>query len=180
MTTDIVRKITKDKNPPEVAYLIIQDKAVFRFMGRPKESQISILLKPWFEVGIVTNIDKKEFTPSHQVKAVLADFRKRESPLVEPKNRQWFRDFVVYGYNQWQPTILDAFRKVFTSKQRKILEKIMEIRYKKPSDLTLNQWLKIFEVFMTYVASDKKQIIYGAEKKLREKQKNLRKWHRTR
>lgn len=180
MTADIVRKLTEDKNPPKTVYLIIQDKAAFRFMGEPKDSQISILLKPWFEIYIVTDIDRREFTPVPKINAVLAEFRRREQPLVEHEFRQWFRDFVVYGYNQWQPTILDAFKKIFSPKQRSIIESELRIRGVKPSDLTLDQWLKLFKIFTIYVPPDKKEIVRDAEKRLKKQQKGLRKWHRTR
>ncbi|PJC28173.1 23S ribosomal RNA methyltransferase Erm [Candidatus Shapirobacteria bacterium CG_4_9_14_0_2_um_filter_39_11] len=180
MTADIIRKLTEDKNPPELTYLIMQDKAAFRFMGKPKDSQTSILLKPWFDVRILANIDRREFTPVPKINAVLTEFRKREQPLVELQFRQWFRDFVVYGYNQWQPTILDAFREVFSPKQRSILAREIMIEGAKPSDLTSEQWLKLFETFTVYVPDDKKKIIKGAEERLEKQQRGLRKWHRTR
>lgn len=182
MTADIVRKITEDRNPPLVAYLIIQDKAAFRFMGKPKakDSQTSILLKPWFEVKIVANIDRREFSPVPKINVVLAEFRKREQPLIEPRSRQWLRDFVVYGYNQWQPSVLDAFKDVFSPKQRSILARETRIERAKPSDLTLELWLKLFETFSVCVPSDKKEVIKGAEERLKRQQKSLRKWHRTR
>lgn len=182
MTADIVRKLTEDKNPPELAYLIMQDKAAFRFMGRPKakDSQTSILLKPRFEVEIVASINRREFVPVPKINAVLAKFRKREQSLVEPQNCQWFRDFVVYGYNQWQPTILDAFKDVFSPRQRSILEEELRIKGKKPSELTIEEWLKLFETFTVYVPVDKKEVVRGAEEKLERQQQRLRKWHRTR
>lgn len=180
MTADIIRKLTEDKNPPELTYLIMQDKAAFRFMGKPKDSQTSILLKPWFDVRILANIDRREFTPVPKINAVLTEFRKRDQPLIEPQSRQWFRDFVVYGYNQWQPTILDAFRDVFSPRQRNILEREINIRNAKPSDLTLEQWLKLFEVFIVYVSPDKREIVKGAEERLIKQQQTLKKWYRTR
>ncbi|MGB9706708.1 MAG: 23S ribosomal RNA methyltransferase Erm [Microgenomates group bacterium] len=180
MTADIVRKLTEDRNPPQVAYLIMQDKAAFRFIGRPKDCQTSILLKPWFEVRIISNIDRCEFAPVPNINAVLAEFRKREQPLVEPRFRQWFRDFVIYGYNQWQPTVLDAFRKVFSPRQRSIIERELKIRNLKPSDLTIEQWLKLFETFLSFVPQEKRDTVKGAEKRLESQQQRLRKWHRTR
>jgi len=180
MTADIVRKLTEDRYPPQVAYLIMQDKPAFRFMGRPKDSQTSILLAPWFEVRIISNIDRREFTPIPNINAVLAEFRKREEPLVTEKNRQTFRDFVVYGYNQWQPTILDAFKEVFSPRQRSILERELRIRNLKPSDLTIEQWLKLFETFLNFVPQERKDLVRGAERRLKEQQKRLQKWHRTR
>jgi len=180
MTADIVRKLTEARNPLQVAYLIMQEEAAFRFMGRPKDSQTSILLAPWFEVRIISNIDRREFTPIPNINAVLAEFRKRDEPLVTEENQQTFRDFVVYGYNQWQPTILDAFREVFSSRQRKILERELRIRNLKPSDLTIEQWLKLFETFLNFVPQERKDLVRGAETRLKEQQKRLQKWHRTR
>lgn len=180
ITADIVRRLTEDENSPQAAYLIMQDEAAFRFMGKPKDSQTSILLKPWFEVEIVVNIDKREFSPVPKINAVLAEFRKREPPLLDPPSRQWFKDFVVYGYNQWQPTVLDAFRNVFSHKQRSIIVRDMMIEGAKPSDLTFEQWLKLFKTFTIYVPDDKKKIIGGAGKRLEKQQRGLRKWHRTR
>ncbi len=180
MTADIIRKLTEDRNPPQVAYLVMQDKAAFRFMGRPKNSQTSILITPWFEIRIISNIDRREFIPIPNINAVLAKFEKREQPLVKEEYRQTFRDFVVYGYNQWQPNILDAFKELFSPRQRSILERELKIRNLKPSDLTIEQWLKLFETFLNFVPQEKKDIVRGTERKLKEQQKRLQKWHRTR
>jgi 16S rRNA A1518/A1519 N6-dimethyltransferase RsmA/KsgA/DIM1 with predicted DNA glycosylase/AP lyase activity len=137
MTADIVRKLTEDGSPPDIAYLIMQDKAALRFMGKPKDCQTSILLKPWFNITIATYINRYEFTPVPRITAVLVEFRKRDQPLIDPKLRQWFRDFVVYGYNQWQPTVIDAFKTIFSPKQKSILEKKLKIKNLKPTDLTI-------------------------------------------
>ncbi len=183
MTTDIITKLLNGENPLEVAYLILQDKAAERFFGAPlaKDTQMSILLKPYFEMAIVSKIDRKQFTPIPNIGAVLAMFRKRQTPLVEPQFYQLFRDFIVYGYNQWKPTVLEAFEKVFSTKQRSILEhKIATIRRAKPRDLKIDQWLTLFESFQNYAPEDKKNLVMGAEKRLKDQQKVLQKQHRTR
>lgn len=79
-----MQKLTGSINPPINAYLIMQDRAAFRFMG--KKSQISILLKPWFEIKILANIDRKEFFPIPKINIVLAELRKRDEPLQTKKN----------------------------------------------------------------------------------------------
>lgn len=182
MTTDIITKLLYSNNPPELAYLILQDKAAERFIGDPlaKDTQMSILLKPYFEMAIVSKIDKKQFSPVPNIGAVLAMFKKRPTPLVERQNSQLFRDFVIYGYNQWKPTVLEAFAKVFTPKQISFLERKAGFRGAKPRDLTIDQWLTLFESFVDYVPEDKKNVVRGAEKKLKNQQRVLQKWHRTR
>ncbi|MBU1071510.1 hypothetical protein KKG65_03845, partial [Patescibacteria group bacterium] len=137
-------------------------------------------LQPWFKMRVITNINKNEFVPVPKVNVVLAELRKRKQPLVEEQFRQWYRDFVVYGYNQWQPTILDAFKDVFTSKQRHLLANNLEIKKTKPSDLTITQWLKLFEVFMAHTTPEGKKVVEGSESRLRKQQKGLKKLHRTR
>lgn len=182
MTTEIVVKLLSADNPPTVAYLVMQDKAAERFIGDPasKNTQMSILLKPYFEMAIVARIDRKQFTPVPKVNAVLAMFKKRQKPLVEPRLRQLFRDFVIYGYNQWKPTVLAAFGKIFTRKQVAILEKKANIRGAKPRDLNFEQWLVLFSAFVDHTSDDKKVIVRGAEERLKKQQEKLQKQFRTR
>jgi len=182
MTTDIVTKLLRAGNPPTVAYLVMQDKAAERFIGDPlsKNTQMSILLKPYFEMAVVARIDKKQFVPVPQVGAVLAMFKRREMSLVEPLLAQLFRDFVVYGYNQWKPTVLESFEKIFSHKQRVVLEKKVDIRDATPKDLNLDQWLVLFAAFVDYISDDKKAVVGGAEERLKKQQKKLQKQFRTR
>jgi 23S rRNA (adenine-N6)-dimethyltransferase len=182
ITADIITKLLVSGNPPTVAYLILQDKAAERFIGEPfaKNTQTSILLKPLFEAEIISRINKRQFIPSPNIDAVLVMFRKRQTPLIEEQFIQLFRDFVVYGYSQWKPTVLEAFAKVFSSKQRLILEKEIDISGLKPRDLKIKQWIFLFKSFLSYVPEHKKELVRGSEKRLKDKQRRLEKWHRTR
>lgn len=157
-TTDIITKLCHAQNPPQAAYLIIQKQAAERFIGKPlaKNTQISILLKPWFKMAIAAQIDKTQFTPIPQVDAVLAVFEKRPQPLINPQLTQSFRDFVVYGYNQWKPSAASAFKEIFSPKQQSLLEKQINLRQAKPRDLSINQWLTLFDTFDKYVPDEKK------------------------
>lgn len=182
MTADMVNKLLVSSNPPESTYLIMQDSAAERFIGAPvgPNSQISILLQPFYDMGVVTRIDRRQFEPVPSVNAVLARFDRRNEPLVDPKLGQQYRDFVIYGYNQWQPTILDAFKKVFSGKQTNIISKRFGVAGLKPLELTVEQWVGLFDSFMEHVPEDKKVIVRGAENRLRSKQKGMKKQHRTR
>lgn len=182
MTADIIGKLLESKQSPEIAYLILQDKAAERFIGKPvgRDTQMSILLKVGFEMEIVTHIDRGQFIPRPQINAVLAKFKKRQNPLVEKGHEQLFRDFVVYGYNQWKSSILEAFEKIFSSKQQAILSKKLSIRKAKPRDLGIDDWLALFNAFLKHVPSNKQVLVRGAEAKLKIQQEKLQKQHRTR
>lgn len=182
MTTDIVTKLLNSRNSPMVSYLIMQDKAAERFLGDPrgKNTQMSILTKPCYEISIVTKINRNQFSPVPNIDAVLVKFQKRIIPLVKLEHTQLFRDFVIYGYNQWKPTILESFEKIFSPKQRSILQSTLHIQKAKPSDLNLEQWLALFDSFNKYTDESKKNVVRGAENKLKIQQSKLQKLHRTR
>lgn len=182
LTTSIVTKLLMNRNVPKSAYLIMQDKAAERFIGVPfgPNTQISVLLKPWFETDIIARIDRRQFTPIPAVDAVLAMFRSRKVPLVDDQHLQGFRDFVVYGFNQWKPTVLEAFREIFSPKQRTIIGQDLGIIDAKPSDLDFEQWLSLFSTFSRRVPDYKKRLVQGAEERLKNQQQKLKKLRRTR
>jgi 23S rRNA (adenine-N6)-dimethyltransferase len=181
ITADIITKLLESENSPESTYLIMQDKAAERFIGEPvgDNSQASILLKPFFNMGIVTKINRDQFEPRPNVNTVLAKFIKKEYPLIKYENWQEYRDFVIYGYNQWKPTILEAFGEVFSYKQSKIIKRNFGVGGMKPSELNIEQWVKMFETYKQYVPEFKKEKVRGAEKRLKRQQKSLEKRHRT-
>lgn len=182
MTAGIIRKLTNKENSLSVAYLIVQDKAAERFVGQPisKETQMSILLKPWFEITILAKINRNQFSPRPHIDAVLLQIKRRETPLVENDNAQKFKDFVVYGFNQWKPNIIEAFDKVFSNQQKLLIKSHLKISRQRPSELTFDQWLQLFEVFRSQVINEKQVLIQGAEEGLLKQQSKLNKLNRTR
>ncbi len=182
-TSRILDKLLLSSNPSEDTYLIMQDLAAKRFVGKAAggdDSQVSILLQPFYLMNILKRIDRRQYIPMPSVDTVLARFEKRESPLVDPKDTQEYRDFVIYGYNQWKPTILDAFKNVFSYKQTKIIKRNLDIDKKKPSELDVEDWVELFKTYKNYVPEDKKALVRDSEKKLEEKQKGMEKEYRTR
>ena len=181
-TSRIIDKLLLSSNPPQNTYLIIQDLAAKRYIGSPTDenTQVSILLQPFYKMDILTYIDRREYKPIPNVDTVLVEFKKKEEPLIEEKLIQEYRDFVIYGYNKWKATISQAFNKVFSYKQQKIIKKNLHIRNKKPSELNIDEWIFLFKTYMQYVSDEKKNLVRGSEKLLRSKQKNIEKRYKTR
>lgn len=182
MTASIVSKLLESKYSPEATYLIMQDKAAQRFIGKPvsDNSQVSILLKPFYKMDIITEISRKEFSPIPKVNTVLAKFIRRNQPLVKYEHMQEYRNFVIYGYNQWEATILKAFDKVFSYKQIKNIKRNLRLEGMRPTELSVNQWLKLFEIYQKYVPENKKIQVNKSERELKTNQSKLQKVYRTR
>jgi len=183
LTAQIIGKITSAVNPPEESYLIIQEEAAKRFAGLPysKEKQYSLLLKPWFEMRILYRFKATDFYPVPKVNIVLLKIRKREKPLVEKKNSQLYRDFIVYGFNHWKPSLKKGLKKIFSYQQFSRLAR--DLRFDiaaQPTDLTFEQWLGLFKYLLVNIGENKKFLVKRAERWLRKQQSRLQKIHRTR
>jgi 23S rRNA (adenine-N6)-dimethyltransferase len=182
-TSDIIQRITNFENSPIESYLILQDKAAYRYIGQPYISNtlISILLKYKFHFSIIKQIPNYEFTPKPNISCVFLKISLLSNPLIRSETEQIFRDFICYGFSQWQPTVILAFKKIFSPNQTKlILNSIPLLNKMKPSEVSFNDWLYLFEIFLKYVGLNKKQLVLGSELRMRNQQAQLVKKYRTR
>jgi 23S rRNA (adenine-N6)-dimethyltransferase len=181
ITSAIVTKLTSANNPPEEAYLTMQEEAASIYLGKPMESLRAVLLKPWFEVEIVHRFRRRDFVPEPRVEVVMLRLHKRGPPLVSRKNRQLFRDFVVYGFTTWKPSMGQILKGVFTRHQFQRIKKVLEINPDMtPTTLSFEQWLKLFECFLEEGTRQAMCTITGSEKQFKRWQKRVHKIHRTR
>ena len=106
--------LTQALNPPDDCYLIVQKEAAKKFIGKPydvKNSQMAILLKPWFDLEVFHEFKSDDFFPKPQVETVLLRIKKLDKPFI--KNGDKFKDFVVYAFNQFQPNIVEGLAGIF-------------------------------------------------------------------
>jgi 23S rRNA (adenine-N6)-dimethyltransferase len=147
-TADIVRKILYIAPFPKEAYLVMQKEAAQKFSGYPCETQFSILAKPVFDIRIIRELRRTDFAPAPHVDSVLLRIEKRPSPLVQKEEISLFRSFVRYGFGTWKHSLKLIFKSVFTYPQWKRLSKDLYFPIDAtPSQLTITQWLGLFECF---------------------------------
>jgi 23S rRNA (adenine-N6)-dimethyltransferase len=169
ITSEIISKLVKSRNQPESMYFIMQQEAAEKFLGYPVETQSSVLVKPWYQVKILGNIDRTNFTKKPQVKIVFIEFIKRERPFIDTKDMQDFRDFVIYGFSQWRSTVIEAYKKIFSYNQIKIAQKTIKLSDTKPTQTSFDTWQGLYKLYKRFVNDDKKLMVRGFERK------NLRK-----
>ena len=146
-TADIIRKLLATPGLIE-AFLVVQKEAAQKFCGIPKETQFSILTKPWFELEIVRSFRKTDYKPMPGVETVLLKISRRSQPLVAAAASQDYFWFVRCGFNRWRANLGKNFKKVFTYKQWQRLARGLKFNPKaQPTDLTFDQWLGIFNFY---------------------------------
>lgn len=158
LTAEIVSRFLKSTPIPETMYFIMQLEAAEKFVGNP-ETQSSLLTKPWYETSIIGDIDRSNFTKKPQIKVVLIEFKKRPLAFIKEENKKEYRDFIIYGFNQWQATFLDTYKKVLTYPQLKALEKTFKLTGLKPTEVSFDNWLQIFKTYLKIANKNQKEEI---------------------
>ena len=165
ITAEIIDKFLKSPNKPSEIYLILQTEASEKYVGGEIETQSSILAQIFYDVEILGQIDRTAFTPKPQINISFIKFILKKQPLLDPPIYQKFRDFVIFGFNQWKGDIFNAYKKIFSYQQFKLINKSLNINQLKPSQLKLNQWLEFFDIYQKFVPLPKKDLVDGFEKK---------------
>ena len=145
-TAQILRKILYERSKLSEGYLILQKEAAKKFSGSPRETLFSILVKPFFEFQILSQLRRIDFWPVPHVDSVFLSIKRRTSPLIEAQDVVPYRDFVQYGFGRWKPNLKLAFKNVFTYKQWKRLARELDFPLNAtPTELSFEQWLGLYQ-----------------------------------
>lgn len=157
LTGEIIQKLLRSSNPPEDAYLIVQREAAKKLIG---DSLVSVLYQPFFEFSIKYEFRPADFIPVPRVHIVLLRIQKRLSPLISNTNKEIYEDFVTYIFSRKKPYVIHLPTD--------------------PTNLGINNWLKLFENFLSGQNRAQLGRIKGSAKRLFAEQQKLEKIHRTR
>ena len=165
ITAPILTKILKSKFKPTEIYFIMQLEAAQKYsLSDNFNNQDAILIAPYYSVQILGDIDRTAFTPKPQVNIVFTQFTLKSDSKIDPKNYQQFRDFVIFGFNQWKPNIFEIYKKIFSYDQFKKINHQLKVNSLKPTQLNLSQWIGLFEIYSKFVPDPKKRFVSGFEK----------------
>lgn len=77
LTAEIIKKLTTDRVNFLSAYLIVQEKAAWRFTFDKGQTQIAILLSALFDCQIIAKLKRTDFKPVPKVNIVMLKLAKR-------------------------------------------------------------------------------------------------------
>lgn len=155
-TARIINKVLEAGRLPESMHLIMQKEAAEKYVGVSERTQSSVMVGPWFEVEILGEIDRTNFTEKPQVVIVYTAFRKREQAFIKEEDKNDFRNFVIYGFNQWQPTFVEAMKGLMTYEQLKGIKKSFKLGGLKPGEVSFDNWLAVFKTFKRLMNEEQK------------------------
>lgn len=144
ITTQIVEKLTQDKNPPSDIWLIMEKGAAKRFMGLPKETEKSLLLKVCWEMKIQYYFRREDFHPAPSVDSVLIHFSRKAAPDLNRNEYYAFRKFIDHSMKYG----VCGTRGLLTRRQVTVALKQAGLPHAHEDGVTLYvQWLCLFRCY---------------------------------
>lgn len=181
LTSAIIHKLTNAEYPPEDAFLVLQKEAAMAWLGEPRQTMRAVLLKPWYEMEVVHHFRRSDFKPAPGVEVVLFHLRSREAPGIPRLHRQIFRDFIIYCFTSWNPTLKDALTDLIPSSRFSSFARETSAWLElPPSAVCFEGWLRLFIAFLSCSTPKGVKKITGSEERWNAQQARLNKVHRTR
>ena len=135
LSSPIVQKLTTAEHPPRAIYLIVQRQFAKKLIIDHDNftSQLGASLAPWWTSRIRRPLKKTDFYPRPNVETCLLELKLRDQPLLEIKQRAEYLVFVEKCFTS---------QKFFIGLNRELAGVSAE---KKPSELTTDEWLRLFK-----------------------------------
>ena len=142
ISAEVVRKFTEIPQAPKSMYLIVQKQFARKLMLGDDHftSQLGVEIAPLFTTRIRKPLRKTDFTPPPAVDTVLLEIKKRDEPLVSPGSLPKYREFITKCYTD-QKFLNEISNGSLLAKHNN-----------KPSEITLEMWLSLFEKYSRNVA----------------------------
>lgn len=136
-TTAILRKLSETNNPPEEAWLIMERGAALRFLGRPRESLRSLMIKPLFDMSILHRLNREDFHPAPSVDVVMLHLKRKHPSDIPPGQWRQYERFVA-------GCLSSGLDKRLTKRQMAAALKHCGPQDKRSGTLLYVQWLCLF------------------------------------
>ena len=150
-TTEIIRKLVNEANPPRDTWLVVQREVANRLCGRPfaKESHWSLRVKPFWHLEILDRVNRTEFDPPPSVDSVFLHMSNRDRALILERDRADYFDMLEQAFRD-NAAVKQALRQRLSKLQVRRLA--YDLRFDVDSfasDLMFEQWLGIFRFART-------------------------------
>lgn len=148
ITTQIIEKLTCAANTPTDIWLVMEKGAAKRFIGIPKETKKSLLLKVNWNMKILYHFRREDFHPMPAVDSVLVHFsRKRVSELDKNEYRE-FQKFIEHALKYG----ICGNRGLLTKRQVSVALKQAGLPPTHEDGVTLYiQWLCLFRCYSKHI-----------------------------
>lgn len=140
----VIRKLLNDSNPPSDCYLVMMKSVAERLAGIPKDNLFALSYKPFFDFEIYHEFSRFDFKPTPNVDSVLLRFTKRREPFIPLSEKIRYQRFLERGFGNGLPVKRNLQKFYGRGKVEKVLTNLGINKQTKPSFVTLQQWILLY------------------------------------
>lgn len=132
LSAQVVKRYAQPSGALSVMYLIVQKQFAQKLQfGNHFTSMLGVQIAPWWSVRVRRPLRRTDFTPPPRVDTVFIEIKRRPEPYLPVASQQDWYDFITRCF-QNQSYFAD------------IEVPMIAERRKKPSELTLDEWLFVY------------------------------------
>lgn len=150
LTTPIIRRLLQTQSWQH-CILIVQWEVARKRAGVGGATMLTAQNAPWFEFGLEGRIPARCFQPSPTIDGGLLTISRRTNPLVDPRRRREYDEFVrrvFTGRGATMPKILARVAHCSIPQARHSLNAVEVEVNALPRDLTPNQWAGLWQLLI--------------------------------
>lgn len=150
ITSIFLRKFLSLNNKPESIVLLLQKEVVDRIIATPPDmSLLSISVQFYAEVFKIAEVSKENFYPAPKIdSAIIKIVPKKEKIFSDYQIEKKFFKLLRQGFSAKRKMLKNNLSLALSVKQERINEIFLSLNISpkcRAEDLSLNDWLKIFE-----------------------------------
>lgn len=143
ITSPLIRKFLGSEIKPSLMVLMVQKEVGERILGKNKESFLSNFVKFYGKPKIIKNVSRETFWPKPKVDSVILKIEDIQDKYKNIDQEKFF-EFLHIGFSQPRKQIKNNLNKIFKEKTDEVLRKCNIDPQKRPENLKLDDWIKIF------------------------------------
>lgn len=148
LTSNLVQIISESDNSPVKAVLLVQKEVAERICADVGSmSLLSVSAQFYWQTELRQKVPASLFTPSPKVDSQIVVLTKRDEPLFEVDQKQFFR-LVKAGFAARRKTLLNSLSgglRVNKTVTNELLESAGIAPTKRPQDLSVNDWYELYK-----------------------------------
>ena len=182
ITGDILSKVLSLEGVQDI-FFILQYEAFLKYAGMPYYNDClkSLLYKPFFDIEMLHEFVPEDFRPTPKARIVFVHFKPKVKKDILSDNAKAYKDFLAFTFTANGQSIKDKLKKIFSYEQFKRASKDIGFFLNcLVNELSYQQWLSLFKIYIKYISNEKKVIVNDAYDRLLNEQSKLNKVHRNR
>lgn len=141
ITSPLLHLLVSLKNKITFTSLLIQKEVAQKILEEaPDANYLSVFLGTFFEINIVSFVEKECFNPVPEVDGAIITFKTKKESLIKDENIERYSKFLHHGFREQRKMLNKRFEK-------KLLETCGIDSMRRAETLTIEEWVKLFESF---------------------------------